>query len=33
MNQFNRIRYVGLGVHKNTIVIAVADQGRVDTNI
>ncbi len=28
MSKFSKIRYVGLDVHKDTIVIAVADEGR-----
>ena len=28
-----RIRYVGLDVHKDTIAIAVADQGRADAKV
>src|SRR3954447_24933787 len=33
MSHANRIRYVGLDVHKDTIVIAVADQGRADAKV
>jgi transposase len=33
MSHANRIRYVGLDVHKDTIAIAVADQGRIDAKI
>jgi transposase len=33
MSHANRIRYVGLDVHKDTIAIAVADQGRTDARV
>jgi transposase len=33
MSHATRIRYVGLDVHKDTIAIAVADQGRIDAKI
>jgi|GEM_PF-6936117 len=31
MSKITTIRYVGLDAHKDSIVIAVADQGRLET--